>query len=137
MAPIEFGSVKSILVSWFLIGGLLLQSLAWALPAERMDQAERLAHALAHAIDHGHHQHDTLGHDDLGAALPTEASHKNQVDHAPHHVHASEGGQFQGLPVAAALPPSALPRSAPRARSAVHPPSADLAGLLRPPKSRA
>ena len=130
-------AVKSVLVSWCLICGLLLQSLAWAVPAERMDQAERLAHAVAHAIDHGHHQHDTLGHDDLGATLPTEAGHETPVGHGPHHVHASEGAQFQGLPVAAALPPSALPRNAPRARPAVHPPSADLAGLLRPPKSRA
>ena len=130
-------AVKSVLVSWCLICGLLLQSLAWAVPAERMDQAERLAHAVAHAIDHGHHQHDTLGHDDLGATLPTEAGHETPVGHGPHHVHASEGAQFQGLPVAAALPPSALPRSAPRVVSTVHPPSADLASLLRPPQSQA
>ena len=131
--------MKSVLATWFLLFGLLLQSVAWALPAQRTGQAERLGHEVAHAIDHGHHQHhgshDETDHDDLDAALPTDSA-PDDVQHGPHHSHASEGVQFQGLPVAAALRAPALPRSAPRVGTSVQPPSADLAGLLRPPQPR-
>jgi hypothetical protein len=129
--------VKSALTTWFLLFGLLLQSVAWALPAQRAGQAERLAHEVAHAIDHGHHQHgnrqEALGHD-LDAALHLDDA-VDEGTHGPHHSHASEGVQFQGLPVAAALQATTLPRSAPRAWTPAQPPSADLADLLRPPQA--
>ena len=136
--PIESALVKSVLATWFLMFGLLLQSVAWALPAQRAGQAERLAHEVAHAIDHGHHQHQAAGHDVDAALLMDDAQDHGQDDgrHGPHHSHASEGVQFQGLPVAAALRAPALPRSAPRVGTSVQPPSADLAGLLRPPQPR-
>lgn len=133
--------MKSALTTWFLLFGLLLQSVAWALPAQRAGQAARLAHQVAHALDHGHHQHgnpnEALGHD-VDAALHLDADRDASLaedSHGPHHVHASDGAQFQGLPVASALPASTLPRSAPRAWTPDQPPSADLGGLLRPPQS--
>lgn len=126
--------MKSFLATWFLLFGLLLQSVAWALPAQRAGQADRLAHELAHAIDHGHHQHEALGHD-VDAALQMDDA-QDLGPHGPHHSHASEGVQFQGLPVASALSAPTLPRSAPRVWASVQPPSADLAGLLRPPQRR-
>jgi len=132
-APIESALVKTTLTTWLLLFGLLLQSLAWALPAQRLGQAERLAHQVAHALDHGHHQHGDLGHDqDANLQLSPTADTGN---HGPHHSHASEGVQFQGLPVAAALQVLTLPRSAPRVWTALQPPSAHLAGLLRPPQT--
>lgn len=130
--------MKSALTTWFLLFGLLLQSVAWALPAQRAGQVERLAHEVAHAIDHGHHQHgnphEGLGHD-LDAALHLDDA-VDEGNHGPHHSHASEGVQFLGLPVAAALQATTLPRSAPRAWTPVQPPSADLAGPHRPPQAR-
>lgn len=128
--------MKSTLATWCLLFGLLLQSVAWALPAERAGQAERLAHAVAHAIDHGHHQHldphGALGHDLDPALLMDDAPSGDE--HGPHHSHASEGVQLQGWPEAAALPATALPLGAPRAWTPVQPPSADPDGLLRPPR---
>lgn len=128
--------MKSALTTWFLLFGLLLQSVAWALPAQRAGQAERLAHEVAHAIDHGHHQHidphGVLGHDFDPALVMVEA--QSGDDHGPHHSHASEGVQCQGLPVATALPAPTLPHSAPGAWTSVQPPSADPDGLLRPPR---
>lgn len=125
--------MKSALATWFLLFGLLLQSVAWALPAQRAGQVERLAHEVAHAIDHGHHQHEAAGHEMDATLLLDDA----RVDgsHGPHHSHVSDGVQLQGLPVAAALAAPALPRSVPRAWTPVQPPSVDLAGLLRPPQS--
>jgi hypothetical protein len=135
--------VKTTLTLWLLLFGLLLQSVAWVMPAQRAVQAERLAHQVAHAIDHGHHQHgqphDALGHDaDPALHLDTDLNHAVDQGHlGPHHSHASESVQLQGLLVASALAPPILPRSAPRAWTTVQPPSADLAGLLRPPQPRA
>jgi len=129
--------VKTTLTTWLLLFGLLLQSVAWALPAQRAGQAERLAHQVAHALDHGHHQHhphEGLGHDvDTALQLPGDL---DEGRHGPHHTHASEGSSFQGLPVAAPLTALVPSRSAPWARVAAQPPSADLAGLLRPPQLR-
>jgi len=125
--------VKSALTTWFLLFGLLLQSVAWVLPAQRTGQAERLAHEVAHAIDHGHHQHEAAGHD-VDAALLLDDT-QDDGNHGPHHSHASEGVQFQGLPAAAAQPAPTLPCCAPRAWTSVQPPSADPDGLLRPPRS--
>ncbi|MBU4518223.1 MAG: hypothetical protein KJ677_02335 [Gammaproteobacteria bacterium] len=129
--------MKSVLTTWVLLFGLLLQSVVWALPAQRAGQADRLAHEVAHAIDHGHHQHldphGALGHD-LDPTLMMDDAPSGD-DHGPHHSHASEGVQFQGLPVAAALPVPTLPRSAPRAWTPVQPPSADPDSWLRPPRS--
>ncbi|MEW6480859.1 MAG: hypothetical protein AB1455_15555 [Pseudomonadota bacterium] len=129
--------MKSVLATWCLIFGLLLQSVAWALPAQRSGQAERLAHAVAHAIDHGHHQHEAAGHEvDRSLMLDDALDHAQEDDrHGPHHSHASEGVQLQGLPVVSALAPLALPRSAPGAWTSVQPASVDLAGLFRPPQS--
>ena len=125
--------MKTALTTWFLLFGLLLQSVAWALPAQRLVQAERLAHQVAHALDHGHHQHGDWGHQqDPALQLSSVLAH---TDHGPHHSHASEGVQFQGLPVAAAMQVLTLPRSVPRVWTALQPPSADLAGLLRPPQT--
>jgi hypothetical protein len=125
--------VKTALTIWLLLFGLLLQSMAWALPAQRLGQAERLAHQVAHALDHGHHQHEALSHDqDASLQLSTTADTDN---HGPHHSHASEGVQLQGLPVAASLSVLTRPRSAPAAWATLQPPSADLASLLRPPQT--
>lgn len=138
--PIESALVKTALTTWLLLFGLLLQSVAWALPAHRAGQAERLAHQVAHGLDHGHHQHhspqDARGHDvDANLQLASDFTEAPaHASHGPHHTHASEGAQFQGLPVAAPLAVLSLPRNAPRARAAVQPPSADLAGPLRPPQ---
>lgn len=132
-APIESASVKSVLTIWFLLFGLLLQSVAWALPAQRAGQAERLAHEVAHAIDHGHHQHEAAGHDMDARLLMDDSQDDDQ--HGPHHSHASEGMQFQGLPVVSAQPVPTLPHSAPRAWTSVQQPSTDPDGLLRPPRS--
>ncbi|MBT9550134.1 MAG: hypothetical protein IV088_04735 [Hydrogenophaga sp.] len=128
--------MKPALTTWLLLFGLLLQSVAWALPTQRTGPAERLAHELAHAIDHGHHQHPDpnggLGHD-LDATLLMDDTPDGD-DHGPHHAHASEGVQCQGLPVASA-PPALIPsRCVPRAWTPVQPPSADPEGLLRPPR---
>ena len=130
--------MKSALTTWFLLFGLLLQSVAWALPAQRAGQAERLAHEVAHAIDHGHHQQldpqGALVHA-LDPTLSLDDAEEGDA-HGPHHSHASEGVQFQGWPVAAALPAPPLPHCAPRAWTSVQPPSADPDGLLRPPRLR-
>ena len=124
--------MKPALTTRFLLFSLLLQAMVWALPA----QAERLAHEVAHAIDHGHHQHNTpfeaLGQHMDPALILDEPGEDGQQ--GPHHSHASEGVQLQGLPAAAALAPLQLPRSVPRMCTRLQPPSADLAGLFRPPQ---
>lgn len=131
--------VKSALTTWLLLFSLLLQSVAWALPAQRAEQAERLSHEVAHAIDHGHHEHpashDTQGHE-VDATLFV-AGAMDDGGHGPHHSHAAEGMQSQGLPVAAVLPPLALPAAAPPVGGEALPVSADPDGLLRPPRTAA
>lgn len=156
--------MKKTLVTWWVLMGLLLQSAAWAVPAQRAGQAERLAHEIAHALDHGHHAHadgfadDAVPHGDAGhehahvahSADPATDTRGHEVDpalqlpdapspaaHGPHHSHASDAGQVQGLPVAAALPGLSLPRVAPGVEAGQHPPSADPDGLLRPPQATA
>jgi hypothetical protein len=140
VAQIKSSSVKSALTTWFLLFGLLLHAVVWTMPANRAGQAEWLAHEMAHAIDHGHHHHDThaeaLGHD-VDPALYLDAHLDHAADdrtHGPHHLHAGENLQFQGLPEEAVLPARDLPRIAPRIWSPDQPPSADLAGPLRPPQ---
>ena len=127
--------MKPALTTWLLLFGLLLQSVAWALPTLRAGQAERLSHEVAHAIDHGHHQHDGLGHDVDVALLIDDA--QDSGAHGPHHSHAADGVQAQGLPVAAALPAAVPPAVAPPVWAEVQPPSADPDGLLRPPRTTA
>ena len=135
VAPLKSTAVKTVLTTWLLLFGMLLQSVAWALPAQRAELAERLAHEVVHGLDHGHHQHDAQGHDQ---------DHSLQMDSVqddghpwPHHSHVSDGVQLQGLPVVVALQSPALPRHAPRAMADAMPQSADLAGLLRPPRTLA
>jgi uncharacterized protein involved in copper resistance len=127
------------LTSWLLLLGMLLQSVAWALPAQRAEQAERLSHEVAHALDHGHHQHpgmdDRRGHEVDEALLITGLA--DPGEHGPHHVHAAEGTQYQGLPVASPLPALALPAAAPPVSGEALPPSADPDSLLRPPQATA
>jgi hypothetical protein len=131
-ASIESAFVKTALTTWLLLFGLLLQSVAWVLPAQRLGQTERLAHQVAHALDHGHHPHEGLGHDvDTALQLPGDL---DEGRHGPHHTHASEGAPLQGLPVAALLAALALPSSTLRTSVAAQPSSADLAGPLRPPQ---
>jgi hypothetical protein len=136
---LKSGSVKPVLTTWLLMFGLLLQSVAWALPAQRAGQAERLAHEVAHAIDHGHHQHtvahDELGHDVDASLLVADEPHIGE--HGPHHTHAAESTQSQGLPVSSAESPLSLPAGAPPASGEVLPVSADPDGLLRPPRAAA
>jgi hypothetical protein len=135
--------VRTALTTWLLLCGLLLQSVTWLLPAERAGQAERLAHAVAHAIDHGHHAHpddhedghDALGHE-VEAALQWEPS-PDHGHHLPHHSHAGEGQQVQGLPVLASPQAQPLPHGPPVTAGLLHRPSAPLDGLLRPPRARA
>jgi hypothetical protein len=129
--------VKTRSVAWLLLVGLLLQTLAWALPAGHAGQAQRLAHQVAHALDHGHHRH-AEPHADHGHDIDTALLLEPEADigpHGPHHSHVSEGVQLQGLPEAYALAGLTLARVAPRAGSPLHPPSADPDGLLRPPQS--
>lgn len=129
--------MKTTLTTWLVLFGLLLQSAAWALPAQQAAQAERLAHQVTHALDHGHHPHEGMSHEaDATLALPTDLAEPAHGGHGPHHTHASEGVQFQGWPVTQPLAVLNFPRSAPQARAALQPPSADLAGLLRPPQLR-
>lgn len=140
--------MKKTLVTWCVLFGLLLQSAAWAVPAERAGQAERLAHAVAHALDHGHHghpqgqgdahaheAHDSRGHE-VDSALQGPDT-PEPADHGPHHSHASDAGQVQGLPVAVARPSMAVVPIAHTATTRHQPPSADPDGLLRPPQPRA
>jgi hypothetical protein len=145
--------VRTPFTAWLLLFGLLLQSVAWALPAQRAGQALRLAHEVAHARDHGHHQHgesqgtlhgDVHGHGDeaddradpalaLDPAWPGGAP----AEHGPHHTHASEAGQVQGLPVAHAPPGLKPAGGAPAPGVMAQPSSADPDGLLRPPQAPA
>lgn len=132
--------MRSTLTTWFLLFGLLLQSAAWALPGQRLMQAQHLAHALAHAIDHGHHAHasgeqDARGHDVDAALQWNEAP--DHSGHGPHHTHAGEAGQVQGLPVPVALAALHLPGGPPHAWALWQPASADPSGLLRPPQRTA
>jgi hypothetical protein len=107
-----------------LITSLLLQSLLWMLPAQRTQAADRLSHALVHAMDHGIAQH---GHD-TDTTLTLDSDH-----HAPSHSHANEGVQQQGLPVSSASASSQATRAAPTVAATLAPPSAHPDGLLRPP----
>lgn len=130
--------------------GLLLQSAAWALPGQGSRPVERLAHEVAHALDHGHHAH----HDEVDFAASVQADwdadHGQDLSlqsddpqdtnsangfHGPHHQHASDGGQFQGLPLRATPLTAFLPHNAPGPWAELQPPSADLAGWLRPPRA--
>ena len=127
--------MKSVPTTWLLLFGLLLQSMAWALPAQRAEQADRLAHEVAHAMDHGHHQHEGWGHEVDADLLIDDGLDDGQ--HGPHHSHAADGVQPQGLPLAATwvwVPSlaSVLPTWGEEL-----PPSADAAKLLRPPKTAA
>lgn len=134
-APVKSTAVKTLLTIWLLLFGMLLQSVSWALPVQRAEQAERLAHEVVHGIDHGHHQHDAVGHDQdrsLQLDIAQDDGHRG-----PYHAHVSDGVQQQGLPVVMALQSPALPCHAPRAMSDTIPPSADPAGLLRPPQTLA
>lgn len=131
--------MKSSITTWSLVLSLLLQSVVWALPSQRAGQAERLAHEVAHAIDHGHHHHQHHAADhDLDVALLVDGPQEHTPfsgQHGPHHSHAGEGVQVQGLPSALALPALSLPGSAPRDGTPVLPPSTDPDGLLRPPRA--
>lgn len=139
LAPIKSRAVKSALTTWLLLFGLLLQSVAWALPAQRAEQAERLSHEVAHALDHGHHQHlsshDGQGHEVDASLLIVDA--QDDSEPGPHHSHAAEGMQSPGLPVASAMLPLTSPAGAPPAWGEALPVSADLDGLLRPPRATA
>ena len=140
--------------------GLLLQSAAWALPSARAGQAEQLAHAVAHALDHGHHEHgdsarfadlfapsqvhdgaqdhdqarDQDGRLQLGA---DRALADSGAQHGPHHLHAGDSTSFQGLPVSAPLMAPLAPSGLRSPGLECQPPSADLAGWLRPPRCNA
>lgn len=132
--------MRSTLTTWLLLFGLLLQSAAWALPGQRFVQAERLGHALAHAVDHGHHAHasveqDARGHDVDAALQWNEAP--DHSGHGPHHTHAGEAGQVQGLPVLPALTTLRLAAGPPGDWALWQPASADPRGLLRPPRRTA
>lgn len=135
--------MRSLTTTWLLLIGLLLQSVAWALPDHRAAQAGRLAHVLAHAVDHGHHGHEGDSADARGHEVDTSlqwhpaaanSDHADHDGHGSHHIHAAETGQVQGLPVlllASALP---LPAGPPGGCVLLQPPSADPRGLLRPPR---
>ena len=127
--------MKSVFVTWLLLFGLLLQTVTWALPAQRAEQAERLSHEVAHAIDHGHHQHDGLGHQVDSTLLIDCAQDSGQ--HDLHHSHAADGVQFQGLPVAQGLPLAVQPAVDLPAWGEVQPSSVDPDSLLRPPRESA
>lgn len=135
-------AVKTALTTWLLMFGLLLQSVAWALPAQRAMQSDRLAHEVAHAIDHGHHQHSATGHDidealvvEIDIALASEELRGGH--HGPRHFHAADGAQFQALPVTHSAVDMPLLAFAAPAWAASQPDSADGSGLLRPPKATA
>jgi hypothetical protein len=123
--------VNRTLTTWLLLGSFLLQAVLWAVPAQRAEAADRLAHEVAHALDQGQHLHDSRGHE-VDAALLLDADQPKPV-----HSHASEGVQLQGLPVAAAPLVLALSRAAPLQGNSLAPPSAHPDGLLRPPRATA
>lgn len=131
MASVESVTVNRTLTTWLLLGSFLLQAVLWALPAQRAEAADRLAHEIAHALDHGQHLHDSHGHE-VDATLLLDSDLPKPV-----HSHASEGVQLQGLPVSAAPPVWALTRAAPLQTSSLAPPSAHTDGLLRPPRATA
>lgn len=138
-APIKSSAVKTALTTWLLLFGLLLQSVAWVLPAQRAELAERLSHEVAHALDHGHHQHpsshDGLGHEVDASLLIVDP--QDGGEHGSHHSHAAEGMQSQGLPVASAMLLLTSPAGATPAWGEALPVSADIDGLLRPPRATA
>lgn len=119
------------LTTWLLLGSFLLQAVLWALPAQRAEAADRLAHEVAHALDHGQHLHDNHGHE-VDAALLLDADQPKPV-----HSHASEGVQLQGLPQAASELLLLQARAAPLQGNSLAPPSAHPDGLLRPPRATA
>lgn len=138
-ASIKSHSVRTLPTVWLLLFGLLLQSLAAYLPAQQVEQLQRLVHERTHAVDHGHHTHHlpdasglNTGHD-TEMALMWEAVPEH-ADHGPHHSHASDSAQVQALPMSAHLSVARLPTGVPPAGSRIQPDSAVPDGLLRPPQ---
>lgn len=101
---------------------LLLQALATLLPAGVEGRAEQFGHALVHAQALGHHHHD--------ATLQLDA------DEAVAHQHGLDGGQPPCLPAVLVNIAAAKPASAMASSNVPVPPSAELQGLLRPPRAR-
>lgn len=154
-AHVESRFVKRVLVTWCVLLGLLLQSAAWALPFERKQQTERLAHAVAHALDHGHHDHGGSEFaEPVSALTPINPGHGHDVDpalhlkggldgtagggnHGSHHLHASEGASFQGFPVSEYRAVLLIAGPAQHPVTEQQPLSAELAAWLRPPRAPA
>lgn len=123
--------MKSTLTTWLLLGSFLLQSVLWVLPSQRAEAADRLAHEVIHALDHGLHQHDSHGHEVDASLLLADDTRQ------PLHSHAAESMQLQGLPVSDTTAWLALPWAGPAIGSPLPPPSAHPDGLLRPPRATA
>ncbi|MDP3835341.1 MAG: hypothetical protein Q8Q82_15380 [Hydrogenophaga sp.] len=104
---------------------MLWQAMAWLTPVPLQLQADAIAHLVVHTqdVDHHHHDDDSL-HLEADASTP------------PHH-HASDGVQPSGLEPVTATAPVHLPPTVPAVRLEQDRPSADLEGLLRPPRARA
>ena len=125
--------VRTIFLSWCVLASLLLQSLTWASPALRAERAERLAHEVTHALDHGHHAHEGSGHE-VDAMLVVHETHDNP-SHGPHHVHVLDNAPWWGLTTASRVT-STLSAGSDPAMEPVRPmATVHLQGPLRPPQS--
>ena len=104
---------------------MLWQAMAWLTPELLQLQTDAIAHLVVHTqdVDHHHHDDDSL-HLDADARTPV-------------HHHASDGMQPSGLEPVTTAAPVHLPPPLPTARMEEDRPSADLDGLLRPPRALA
>jgi hypothetical protein len=124
---------RTIFLSWCVLASLLLQFLAWASPVHRAELAERLAHEVTHAVDHGHHAHDAGGHEVDAMLVMHEAQDSNS--HDPHHVHVLDNAQWWGLTTANRVASRVLAGSDPALEPVTPMATVHLQGPLRPPQS--
>ena len=102
---------------------MLWQAMAWLTPGLLQQQTESIAHLVVHIQDVEHHHHDD------------DSLHLEADANTPVHHHASDGVQPSGLEPVTATAPVHLPPPAPTVRLEPDRPSADLEGLLRPPRA--
>jgi hypothetical protein len=104
---------------------MLWQAVAWLTPALLQQHTDTLAHLVVHTqeLEH-HHHHDESLH------LETDAD-------VPAHHHASDGVQPTGLLANVVSLSTRMSRSVPSVHREQHRPSAEVEGLLRPPRALA
>jgi hypothetical protein len=101
---------------------MLWQAMAWLTPGLLQLQTDAIAHLVVHTQDVDHHHHDD------------DSLHLEADSSAPVHHHASDGVQPSGLEPVTATAAVHLPPTVPMVRLEQDRPSADLEGLLRPPR---